>query len=72
MQYTPWPVDLSRRRIEDAARRGPSAAPVYTPPPVGWRARLRVAVESVPLVGKALIASARGCLALLRKLRPAR
>ncbi len=59
-----WTQDVIRRRIEDAARR-----PLPVVPPraaLGWKARARLMLESIPLLGPAAVAAARWCLRKIR------
>src|SRR5262245_23708297 len=58
-----WTQALLKRRIEDAAawaRLG--ATPAAPAPPLGWKATIRLWLESVPYLGPFAIACARRCL----------
>jgi hypothetical protein len=68
-----WTQALLKRRIEDAvawARLG--ATPTAHPPPLSWKATIRLWLESVPYLGAFAISCARRCLALWRSFSAAR
>jgi hypothetical protein len=70
---SPWTQALLKQRIEDAAawaRLG--ATPAAPPPPLSWKATIRLWLESVPYLGPFAISCARRCLALWRSFSAAR